>query len=109
MSVCLGWSMLVLPCFGNAHEEAWEILSRVSQGLQFRSRRGLEVFSAFSRTLSWYELVVRTAEKQCLVHRSLWNEEFVSARLKKGEAFDASQGGSSTVLVGLEVGRTEYI
>jgi len=58
----LGWTLFTQPYFGDAHEEAWVILSKDMSGMMSRAIKAYERIALLNR-MPWYNVVYRvTAE-----------------------------------------------
>ena len=61
LAMQLGWSIVESPGFGDAHTEAWEIVSRPGSGIQDRANQSYEKVNAFAADADWDEVINRVA------------------------------------------------
>jgi hypothetical protein len=57
LAASLGWSLVNQKYFGNAHEEAWDIINTSAKGIQARTNESWETLNPFSNNCNWYEVL----------------------------------------------------
>jgi hypothetical protein len=58
----LGWTLFTQPYFGDAHEEAWVILSKDMSGMMSRAIKAYERIALLNR-MPWYNVVYRVTQE----------------------------------------------
>ena len=74
IAINLGWTFVGSTVMGDAHAEAWEILSRRDLGLRDRMARMRDTL--FRREVNWYSILMPPCEELCVPAYMNWSEEF---------------------------------
>jgi len=74
IAINLGWTFVGSTVMGDAHAEAWEIISRRDLGLRDRMARMRDTL--FRREVNWYSILMPPCEELCVPAYMNWSEEF---------------------------------
>ena len=58
----LGWPTVTKPSFGNAHAEAWEIISKDGDGMQGCCNQSWETLNPGGANCNYYDMLYRVGE-----------------------------------------------
>eukprot|EP01114_Cavostelium_apophysatum_P008987 TRINITY_DN22059_c0_g1_i1.p1 TRINITY_DN22059_c0_g1~~TRINITY_DN22059_c0_g1_i1.p1 ORF type:complete len:599 (-),score=120.78 TRINITY_DN22059_c0_g1_i1:62-1858(-) len=58
----LGWTLFTEDYFGDAHAEAWAILTKDAKGMQTRCNHSYEKLNVFGKSSNWYDMLSRCAK-----------------------------------------------
>jgi len=76
--------------FGDAHEEAWQILNKKGMGLRARCIRGIGKFNPFQAQHDWVGILNHVAQTLYVPSYMSWNDEFTCEKLGKSEGHEES-------------------
>eukprot|EP00281_Chroomonas_sp_CCMP1168_P035536 CAMPEP_0206247206 /NCGR_PEP_ID=MMETSP0047_2-20121206/19684_1 /ASSEMBLY_ACC=CAM_ASM_000192 /TAXON_ID=195065 /ORGANISM="Chroomonas mesostigmatica_cf, Strain CCMP1168" /LENGTH=433 /DNA_ID=CAMNT_0053672711 /DNA_START=57 /DNA_END=1358 /DNA_ORIENTATION=+ len=107
IAINLGWTFLVEACLGDAHAEAWDIMTRKGLGLRDRMTRMRDTW--LRRETNWYSVLLPLCEELCVPAYMNWSEEFVSPKMSYAEALKECHSGSPGNLDSLENEFTDKI
>jgi len=90
LAIQLGWCPFPEECFGDAHEEAWQILNKKGVGLRARCVRGLSKINPFAASKDWVGVLNFVAETLYVPSYMSWNDEFACDKMDHQEATEQS-------------------
>jgi hypothetical protein len=91
LAIQLGWCPFVEESFGDAHEEAWQILAKKHLGLRARCVKGLSKINPFSSQHDWVGILNHLADAHFVPSYMSWNDEFACEKMSKSEGAEESQ------------------
>jgi hypothetical protein len=91
LAIQLGWCPFDAEEFGDAHEEAWQLLNKKHFGLRARCIRGLSKMNPFSSRPDWVGILNHLADAHFVPSYMSWNDEFACEKMSKAEGKEESQ------------------
>mmetsp|Transcript_62917 Transcript_62917/g.148132 ORF Transcript_62917/g.148132 Transcript_62917/m.148132 type:complete len:382 (-) Transcript_62917:475-1620(-) len=104
MAITLGWTFIGGSEMGDAHSEAWELLSRRSIGLRDRMVRMRDTL--LRRETNWHSILLPLCEDLCVPAYMNWSEEFTSEKMSYADALKECHKQSAPNISSLE---TEFV
>jgi len=85
LAIQLGWCPFIEENFGDAHEEAWQLLTRKGKGLRARCVRGLGKLNPFATQLDWVGILNHVAQTLYVPTYMSWSDEFTCEKMSRQE------------------------
>jgi hypothetical protein len=90
LAIQLGWCPFIEEGYGDAHEEAWLLLSNKKLGLRARCIKGLGKINPFSSQHDWVGILNHLADAHFVPSYMSWNDEFACDKMSKSEGAQES-------------------
>jgi len=102
LGVQLGICALSEDHFGDAHQEAWQLLAHPEAGLRARCRSAWDRINPFGGFPSWLAILTFVAQTHFVPSYLAWHDLFTSEKLSKAEAAAESAGAHSRKVAAFE-------